>query len=310
MCNRLLAAFLVLMMLLSSFALAEGEFPARNEDGFLDEGEFVYEDPDAGVWRYVSPTLKIEIIKYTQKSPKRVWFEAEVWTRGDEVFRMIPDDPDDPLGGDDWPYRIARENKVVLAVNSDYAQNRVFNKQRVGIVIRNGEILYDTTKKANAKGFPTLDTLALLPGGDMKVFLSDELKAEDYIAMGAYDVLAFGPVLIRDGELNEYALKKYGTSHAQRTAIGMVEPGHYFVMMLEGRHSKSTGDGISFLAEKLYDRGCTLGFNLDGGATSCIVFMGKQLNISNGDYPKASARATADILGIGTSELVPEPAKK
>ena len=306
----LMALLLALLVAACSPALAEGEFPELNEQGFLDEGEFVYENPDNGVWRYVSPTLKVEIIKYTQKSPKRIWYEAEVWTCGDEVFRMIPDDPSDPLGGDDWPYRIARENNVVLAVNSDYAQNRVFNRQKVGIVIRNGEVLYDTTKKANSKGFPTLDTLALLPGGDMKVFLSDEIPAEEYVAMGAYDVLAFGPYLIRDGELNEAALKKYGTSHAQRTAIGMVEPGHYYVMMLEGRHSKSSGDGIAFLAEKMYDHGCTLAFNLDGGATSCIVFMGKQLNISNADHPKASARATADILGIGTSELVPEPPEK
>lgn len=301
-------ALLFALTMLCAAALAEGEFPELNEQGFLDEGEFVYENADDGIWRYVSETLKVEIKKYVQSSPKRIWYEAEVWTNGDEAFHMIPANPDDRMGGDEWPYMIARENRTVLAINSDYAQNRIDSKkEKTGIIIRDGEILFEETKGANTNGFPNLDTLALLPGGDMQVFLSNEKTAEEYLAMGAYDVLAFGPYLIRDGELNEFGLETYGLSHAQRTAIGMVEPGHYFAMMLEGRHSKSSGDGISFLAEKLYERGCTQAFNLDGGATSCIVFMGKQLNISNAEYPRASARGTAEILGIGTSELVRMP---
>ena len=305
-----LLVLLAALLMLCGLALAEGEFPELNEKGFLDEGEFLYENADDGVWRYVSPTLKVEIIRYVQKSPSRIWYEAEVWTDGTELFRMIPADPEDRMGGDEWPYMIARENDVVLAINSDYAQTRINQRQTVGIIIRDGVIIEEKTKKQNAKGFPNLDTLALFPDGSMQVFWSDELAPQDYLDMGATDVLAFGPYLIRDGALNEYALEKYGTSHAQRTAIGMVEPGHYFAMMLEGRHSGSKGDGISFLAQKLFERGCTVGFNLDGGATSAIVFMGKQLNISNGEYPRASARSTAEILGIGTSELVRDPDAK
>lgn len=307
--KRLLAMLLALLLLCGA-ALAEGEFPELNEKGFLDEGEFLYENPDDGVWRYASQTLKVEIIRYTQKSPKRIWYEAEVWTDGSDVFHMIPHDPENRMKGDEWPYMIARNNDVVLAINSDYAQTRINQRQTVGIIIRYGEILQTKTKTKNAKGFPNLDTLALFPNGDMQVFWSDEKTPEEYLEMGAADVLAFGPYLIRDGELNTPALEKYGTSHAQRTAIGMVEPGHYFAMMLEGRHTGSKGDGISFLAEKLHERGCTVGFNLDGGATSAIIFMGKQLNISNGEYPKASARSTAEILGIGTSELVRDPKEK
>ena len=138
----------------------------------------------------------------------------------------------------------------------------------------------------------------------MKVYYSDEKTAEEYLADGAVDVLAFGPILIRDGKLNEAALKKYGTSHAQRTAVGMVEKGHYFFMMLEGRIKRSKGDGISFLAEKLLEKGCTLGFNLDGGETACIVFMGHQL-CKIEEKRRQSSRATSDILGVGTSDLLP-----
>ena len=139
----------------------------------------------------------------------------------------------------------------------------------------------------------------------MKVYYSDEMTAEQYLEAGAIDVLAFGPILIRDGELNEKGLSKYGTSHAQRTAVGMVEKGHYWFMMLEGRIKRSKGDGIRFLAEKLMDKGCSLGFNLDGGETACIVFMGHQLCRMKDRKKPLSSRRTSDILGVGTSELLP-----
>ncbi len=299
------AAMLVLMMLSLASAVGEGEFPELNDAGFLDEGEFVYENAEDGIWRYVSTSLKVEIYRQTQDSPtKQIWYEAEVWSRDGETFRMIPNDEEKRMKSQDWPYKIARKNQTVFALSSDYAQLRMTQKKRVGIIIRDGVILSEKTLAKNKGTFPNLDTLALFPDGDMQVFWSDEKTAEEYLEMGATDVLAFGPWLIRDGELNTKALKKYGTSAAQRTAIGMVEKGHYFAMMLEGRHSGSKGAGISFLAEKLLEKGCTTAFNLDGGQTSCILFMGHQLCRSNKNNARASSRKTAEILGIGTSAQV------
>ena len=292
------------------FAKAEnGVFPALNDAGFLDSGEFVWEDEENGVWRYASPTLRVEIYRREQKKPARVWYEAEVFcAEGSAGPRMIANDPENwkTAANMDYPYKIARKNGTVIAVSSDFAQLRLQQKKsRPGIVIRDGKVWSDRTKKQGIKDFPNLDCLAIWADGDMKVYYSDELTAEEYLEAGAVDVLAFGPVLIRDGELNEKALAQYGTSHAQRTAVGMVEKGHYWFMMLEGRIKRSKGDGISFLAEKLMDKGCTLGFNLDGGETSCIVFMGHQLNKLKDGKKHVSSRRTSDILGVGTSDLLP-----
>ena len=44
-------------------AAEEGEFPALNDAGFLDSGEFVWEDETNGVWRYASQTLRVEIFR-------------------------------------------------------------------------------------------------------------------------------------------------------------------------------------------------------------------------------------------------------
>lgn len=304
MIRRIVA--LALALLLCGAALAEGEFPELNEEGFLDDGEFVYENDEAGVWRYAGATLRVEIYRRTQDDPKQIWYEAEIWSRDGETFRMIPNDPEKRMTSQAYPYKIARNNRTVFALNSDFAQLRIAQKKAPGVILRDGEIISERTL-ARGKGiFPNLDTLALLPDGDMRVFWSDEKTAEEYQQMGAVDVLAFGPWLIRDGALNEEGLRKYGTSTAQRTAIGMVEKGHYFAMMLEGRHANSRGAGISFLAERLLEKGCVTAFNLDGGQTSCMVFMGRQLCQIHKTKRNVSSRKTAEILGIGTSELVAE----
>ena len=297
-------ALLVLCLALPSFAGAEeSDFPPLNEKGFLDSGEFVYMGEEEGLWRYCSDTLWVEIRRCEQQKPARVWYEAEVrCAEGGDTPHMIAYKPETWMKNSNYPHKIARMNRTVLAVSSDYAHARV--KGRGGIIIRDGTVYCSKTKKKNAQ-WATLDTLAIWPDGDMKVYYSDELTAEEYLEAGARDVLAFGPWLIRDGELNETALKKYGTSHAERVAVGMVEKGHYWFMMLEGRIKRSKGDGISFLAYKLQEKGCTQAFNLDGGQTACIVFMGHQLCKMH-DKRKIASRSGADILGVGVSELVAE----
>ena len=303
----ILAALLLAGLCTAAAEEEEGSFPALNDAGFMDSGEFVFEDDGNGVWRYASETLWIEIFRRIQEKPKRVWYEAEVrCAEGSTGPRMIANDPEKWKYATEYPYKIARKTGTVLAISNDYAQLRLQQKnRRPGIIIRDGTVYSERTRKKGEKGFPNLDCLAIWPDGDMKVFYSDEKSAEEYLEEGAADVLAFGPILIRDGELNETAIQKYGTSHAQRTAVGMVEKGHYWFMMLEGRIKRSTGDGIGFLAEKLMDKGCSIGFNLDGGDTSCIVFMGHQLCMMQNGKKHLSSRRTSDILGVGTSELLP-----
>ena len=279
-------------------------FPPLNAEGFLDEGEFVFADEENGVWRYCSQTLRIEINRRTQAKPKLVWYEAEIWAAEGEAFRMLPWDASDRWKKLNYPYQIARRHRTVFALNSDFAHLRISKRMVVGIVIRDGEIVSSRTNKKN-KAFPNYDTLVLMPDGDMRVYWSNELKAKDYVEMGAADVLAFGPYMIRDGELNRTALKKFATGSAPRTTVGMAEKGHYFAIVTEGRNKRSNGCSVKFCGERLLELGCTLAFNLDGGQSSAMVFMGRQLNLITNDYGnKASARKAAEILGIGTSETV------
>ena len=283
---------------------ADGAFPPLNGRGFLDEGEFVFEDDEAGVWRYCSPTLRVEIFRRTQAKPKLVWYEAEIFAAEGERFDMLPWSDTKYWTDLNYPYKIARRHRTVFALNSDFAHLRLSKRMTAGILVRNGEIVYSRTNRKN-RSFPNYDTLALMPDGGMQVYWSNELTAREYLDLGADDVLAFGPWLIRDGELNRTALNKFGTGSAPRTAVGMAEKGHYFAIMTEGRNSRSRGTSIRFCGERLLEMGCTLAFNLDGGQSSAMVFMGRQICLVTNDAGRrASARKTAEILGIGTSERV------
>ena len=307
----LLCMLLFMICLSPCAAVADEPFPELNEEGFLDEGEFVHFDSTNGVWRYASPTLRVEILRRTSTKPKRIWYEAEIFSRDGEIFRAIPYSEEKRMTSLAYPYRIARKHQTVFAINGDFSHLRISKKAKPGILLRNGEIVSSNTGKRNRSQFPPLDTLAILPDGDMQVFWSDELEAEAYQEMGAVDVLSFGPFMIRDGERNTAALKKYGTGSAQRTGIGMVEKGHYWAVMVEGRHNQSRGASIAFVADILMEKGCTQALNLDGGQSSCMVFMGYQIcKVVNTSGNVSSARRAAEILGIGVSDMVAQDGEK
>ncbi len=289
-----------------------GAFPQMDESGFLPDGEpeFVYRNEDAGHWLYASQTLRVEIKRYYDGSdPKRPerWYEAEIYSR-DGGFSMIPHMADKPRSVVD-PGVIARANGTVFALNGDYYIYRVRRdesadyKTTIGIVVRDGVIKYDEVRPASWSKHPNLDTLALMPDGDMLVNQADQMTGKQLVEMGARDVLSFGPWLIRDGEINPQAYN-YGKTDQPRIGIAMAEKGHYFCVMVEARIKQSEGVPIGWLAERFRDLGCSVAFNLDGGQTAVMLFMGEQIN-KIGEYDgKTNARTQNEILGIGYSDLV------
>ena len=55
----------------------------------------------------------------------------------------------------------------------------------------------------------------------------------------------------------------------------------------------------------MLEKCCQLAFNLDGGQSATMVFMGDQIcKIGGTTGVNASARKAAEILGIGVSALV------
>jgi len=288
-----------------------GIMPELNEKGFLDEGEFIYSSEEEGLWVFVDETCKVIIQRKYDATQPLTWFECDLW--GDvekgEVLKTTQNDPEKMGKVRVDATETAKKHGVVFAMNTDYYTYRVAvsNSRKTGVVIRDGEILYDdryTEKQVTPSLFPNLDTLAFYPDGTLSVHHSYDLTAQEYIDAGAYDVFSFGPYLIKDGKLSEKAYTSSDTRNP-RAAIGMVEPGHYVAVMCEGRLKRSTGVTMSYLAKLMRSKNCQVAFNIDGGQTAVVVFMGKQLNqIGAYDGGKTNSRPTSEVVGIGHSDQV------
>ena len=116
---------------------------------------------------------------------------------------------------------------------------------------------------------------------------------------------AFGPTLLRDGELSEYMLRdEYYSYREPRLAMGMIEPWHYYVLCVEGRmaDSRSKGVYLNWLADNMKEHGVQEAINLDGGGTACLMFMGKKIN-----HSANSTRSVGSMSGFGLSEQIMVP---
>lgn len=138
--------------------------------------------------------------------------------------------------------------KSILAVNGDsYSNNRHKNN---GTIIRNGVIYRNKQTKA--------ETCVLNWDGTMDIYGPEAVDLRQLVEKGAYQSWIFGPSLLDE---NGKAKEKFWTwnyirqSHP-RTAIGYFEPGHYCLLLVDGRQESSRGMFLSEMAKVFEDLGC------------------------------------------------------
>ena len=310
--RRSLASLFVALMLVPCLFSAGAEpvpLPPRTAEGFLlvDESHpdraFTFADEAQGQWVYLSETLQVSIQRHSGRYEKKdvVWFLADIRFQGEEAFRAFSANPKNPSRAQDRPEAIAKKNQVVYAQNGDLFSFRVYNKEKKGLIIRDGKVLFEDSYTRPVAKIPPLDELALFPDGRVEMRTPGEYSAQDYLAAGASDVLAFGPILFKD-RVKDSRLEKSFTHREPRSAIGVVGPGHFIGIMVEGRNKRSAGAPLRFVADQLLEAGCQEAFTLDGGQTAAMIFMGKNVmdpGIYNG-FQKA--RKQQDIIGIGRWE--------
>ena len=183
---------------------------------------------------------------------------------------------------------IAAAHNAILAVNGDY-----YGAQEGGIVIRNGVVYRKKVKKQ--------DILCIWADGTLEVLNGYTSKADDLAKRGAWQVFCFGPGLVENGELTVTARSEVRNSMASnpRTAIGMVEPGHYLFVVSDGRTAESEGLSLYELAELMQQLGAVTAYNLDGGGSSSMVFNGRVINKPTSYGKNVKERGVSDIVYIG-----------
>ena len=188
----------------------------------------------------------------------------------------------------DTTSNMADEAGAVLAINGDYYGFRDY-----GYVLRNG-VLYRDTAAADT------DALVVYGDGTMAAVSQDDTTAQQLKDSGAWQVLSFGPTLVNDGQIAIAASEEVSQSRSSnpRTAIGMVSPLHYVVVVSDGRTGDNEGLSLYQLAQVLIDNGATFAYNLDGGGSTTMYFQGEVLNNPTSGNTDGE-RKVSDIVYFG-----------
>jgi exopolysaccharide biosynthesis protein len=185
---------------------------------------------------------------------------------------------------------IAAESHAILAINGDY-----YGFRDTGFVLRNGVLYRDT-----ARAYGSDESLAIDSAGNFTIFHESRTDAQALLESGVWQVLSFGPALIDGGVITVTANSEVAQSMGSnpRTAIGQVSALHYIMVVSDGRTSLSTGLSLEELAQVMLDYGCAVAYNLDGGGSSTLWFIGQVINHPT-DGRKAAERSVSDIVCIG-----------
>lgn len=276
--------------------------PECDENGFLadaDAAPFVYADRDDGLWIYKSRSISVEIRRYQTKEPKLIWLETYIRVQNGAKLESLLTAGKTPGYAFDSPRTIYSGSGAVVAFSDDfYGYRHRYNGGIEGVIIRDGRVICEKTKRAEVYSWPPLDIMAVWPDGSMKTFDSDQYTAQEYLDMGVTDTYAFGPILVKDGRVNDEDLYTWSTTDMDpRTALGMLEPGSYCVLTVLGRRSDSKGCTIQQTAQMIRNMGAREALMLDGGNTTCLIFMGDIIN-RDANVKEKDIRQVSGLIGV------------
>ncbi|WP_338555347.1 phosphodiester glycosidase family protein [Paenibacillus sp. KS-LC4] len=245
-------------------------------------------------WNYSSDDIQINIKKVQTGSGSDLitYFVADVKVKDASSLRSAFAENSFGTNIIENTSVIASSNNAIFAINGDY-----YGFRDDGVIIRNGTVYRDD---------PVREALALFDDGTLQTYDETEISSSDLLAGGVTNTFSFGPILIQDGKItSDFSSVKIDTNFGNRsiqnanprTAIGMIAPNHYVFVVVDGRkEGYSRGMTLTELADVMAGLGATEAYNLDGGGSSTMYFMGRVVNNPLG---KNQERGVSDILYIG-----------
>ncbi|MGN0747810.1 MAG: phosphodiester glycosidase family protein [Aristaeellaceae bacterium] len=228
-------------------------------------------EPHAYAYQDENRAIAINIMEVD----KSVVYVADVQLRSVSGFHTARTDK-----GTDRLTTLVKDTDAVLAVNADN-----FRSHGYGVIIREGECLRQNRS--------TRQLLAVCRDGafeavtDRRGEPAAEL-ARRLTAQGALHTFEFGPLLVEDGEPVAFptSFRLISTSphrREPRTAIGMISPLHYMIVVVDGRKpGYSEGVSLQTLQQIFVELGAQTAFNLDGGGSTELWFQGEIINRPSG----------------------------
>lgn len=260
-----------------------------DSDLYSPEEDVIVVLSDEQLWHYSDANLNITMEKRYLEETECTAYITHIYTNDYDLITT-----------DSWgdradsrstakPEDIADKYGIIYGQSTDY-----FNyddEARRGIIIRKGEVYRDYIYR---------NMLAIYPDGTFVTYeKGDTISAERLVEDGVKTTFSFGPILVKDSFLSPSAPISKVAVRNPRSSIGMVEPGHYVSIVVDGRSSESRGLTTVALGELFVDEGCTVAYNLDGGGTASVIFLGNLM------YLETHYRNIPDMLYFGSSDIVP-----
>lgn len=247
-------------------------------DGFSEDEEIITDN------MYANQSIRIDVYSGEDKSRTEyadyfTYYVADIHIQNIEDFRTASAGTSFKSLEASYPNSIGKRMNAILAVTGDYY---VDNK---GLLIRNGELY------KNYKG--KYDICVLYRNGTIKTYTPDDYETDAIIAENPWQVWSFGPSLLNnDGTPKTEWGNSQITSRNPRCILGYYEPGHYSLVVIDGRQSKySMGLTLNDLSLFCYNMGFSVAYNMDGGKTAAMCWQGNLFS-----HPENGGRSVSDII--------------
>lgn len=224
---------------------------------------------DTEVNYYYDPTILV--LTWKQLIGNTVYCISEIKIADASQFRRFMSDGQYMSGSKYMTSEMAASVNAVVATNGDY-----YTKRFYGMVINNGQLL-------RAEG-TRVDACAVDAKGDLHFVEVNEIVDPEEMQKFIDDndirfSLAFGPILIEDGEIPKLKLDyPEGETRAAnaRLALCQMDSLHYLFVVASIEPPYDKGIVLKTFAEDLKTLGCDKAYNMDGGRSATLV-MNNQL---------------------------------
>ena len=268
------------------------------EYGLLD-GQNVIFDPtvdfywDSNIQYYCDETILV--ICWKELIEGRVCSCVEVKIAdGSQIRRKLVNDT---YGSGERVYasELAKSSNAVVAMNADFYAFR-----NLGVTVYQGKLYrYETT----------CDVLLIDGEGDFHFLRREDLQGREAVEqyIKEHDIqfsLAFGPVLVQDGELrllrDNYS--GLGEMHEEysRAGIAQYDKLHYLYMTISFSKDSTPRAKVNEFARIMHSKGVQNAYNFDGGQTGEVVFQGEPYNHIDFGFE----RTVSDVIYFATA--IPE----
>lgn len=187
-----------------------------------------------------------------------------------------------------YPASIARNANAIYAITGD-----MYLKNADGAFVRNG-VWYDKNKGLTKRK----DICVLYKNGTLEIFSKGKITVEELEkGESIWQLWAFGPMLLdEDGmPMQKFQCSPSILGNNPRSAIGYYGPGHYCLVVVDGRQKPfSSGLNMEDMSDLMFQLGCTAAYNLDGGQSAAMVGANGRL-LSN---PSGGGRTISDIVMV------------